>query len=122
MHLVHLRETLLEANPMTSVATKAYIEFKKEGYWVIGTRISLDSIVYAFRQGQLPESIAQAYPLLDLEKVYGAITFYLANQSDIDAYLISEEQAFDAMPQPLLTDAPSLHQKLLNAKQSIKPA
>lgn len=107
---------------MTSVATKAYVEFKQEGYWVIGTRISLDSIVYAFRKGLLPESIAQAYPLLDLEKVYGAITFYLANQSDIDAYLIAEEQAFDAMPQPLLADAPSLHQKLLNAKQSAKPA
>lgn len=107
---------------MTAIATKAYVEFKKEGYWVIGTRISLDSIVYAFRKGLLPESIAQAYPLLDLEKVYGAITFYLANQPDIDAYLITEEQAFDAMPQPLLTDAPALHQKLLNAKKSVKSA
>lgn len=107
---------------MTSVVTKPYVEFKNEGYWVIDTRISLDSIIYAFRKGLLPESIAQAYPLLDLEKVYGAITFYLANQSDIDAYLIAEEQAFDAMPQPLLTDAPALHQKLLNAKQSVKPA
>lgn len=107
---------------MTAIATKAYVEFKKEGYWVIGTRISLDSIVYAFRKGLLPESIAQAYPLLNLEKVYGAITFYLANQSDIDAYLTSEELAFDAMPQPLLADAPSLHQKLLNAKKSVNSA
>lgn|GEM_PF-1010773 len=101
--------------------TIPYVEFKKKGYWIIGTRISLDSIIYAFRKGLLPESIAQAYPLLDLEKVYGATTFYLSNRSDIDAYLILEEQAFDAMPQPLL-DAPSLHQKLLNAKKSVKPA
>jgi hypothetical protein len=55
---------------MAVIATKPYVEFKEEGYWVIGTRISLDSIVYAFRNGLLPESIAQAYPLLDLEKVY----------------------------------------------------
>jgi len=102
---------------MTVVATKPYVEFKKQGYWVIGTRISLDSIVYAFRKGLLPESIAQSYPLLDLEKVYGAITFYLANHSDIDAYLISEEQAFDAMPQPLELDTPSLHQKLIDVKK-----
>jgi len=103
---------------MTAVATKPYVEFKEQGYWVIDTRISLDSIVYAFRQGLLPESIAQSYPLLDLEKVYGAITFYLAHRSDIDAYLISEEQAFDAMPQPLQIDAPSLHQKLMTAREA----
>ena len=105
---------------MTAVATKPYVEFKKQGYWIIGTRISLDSIVYAFRKGLPPESIAQAYPLLDLEKVYGAITFYLANLSDIDAYLISEEQAFDAMGQPLQVDAPSLHQKLIAARESVQ--
>ena len=103
---------------MTVIATKPYVEFKKQGYWIIGTRVSLDSVVYAFRKGLLPESIARAYPLLDLEKVYGAITFYLANRSDIDAYLISEEQAFDAMPQPLHIDAPSLYQKLIAARES----
>lgn len=107
---------------MTVVATKPYIEFKKEGYWIIGTRISLDSIVYAFRKGLLPESIAQAYPLLDLEKVYGAITFYLANRSDIDAYLIAEEQAFDSMPQPLQIEAPELHQRLTAARKSVQQA
>ena len=58
---------------MTVIATKPYVEFKQKGYWIVGTRVSLDSIVYAFRKGLLPESIAQAYPLLDLEKVYGAI-------------------------------------------------
>ncbi|MBE9103158.1 DUF433 domain-containing protein [Vacuolonema iberomarrocanum] len=107
---------------MTATTIKQYVEFKNQGYWIIGTRISLDSIVYAFRKGLLPESIAQSYPLLDLEKVYGAITFYLANRSDIDAYLLSEEQAFDAMPQPLQVDAPSLHQKLLAAKDSSQQA
>lgn len=103
---------------MTAVTIKPYIEFKDQGYWIIGTRISLDSIVYAFCQGLYPESIVQAYPLLTLEQVYGAITFYLANRSEIDAYLLSEEQEFDAMPQPLQTDAPFLHQKLINAKKS----
>ncbi|MCZ6635163.1 MAG: hypothetical protein O7G87_17325 [bacterium] len=38
---------------------KAYIEFRDEGYWIAGTRVSLDSIVYAFLDGQTPESIAQ---------------------------------------------------------------
>jgi len=60
---------------MAVVLTKPYVEFKNEGYWIIGTRISLDSVIYAFRQGLLPESIAQSYPLLDIEKVYGAISY-----------------------------------------------
>ena len=105
---------------MTAVVTKPYVEFKKEGYWVIGARVSLDSIVYAFRQGLTPESIAQSYPVLDLEQVYGAITFYLANRTKIDAYLVSEEQAFDTMPQPLQEDASSLYEKLQAAKSTRK--
>lgn len=107
---------------MTAVAIKPYIEFRNKGYWIIGTRVSLDSVVYAFRQGLLPESIAQSYPLLDLEKVYGAIAFYLANRQDIDAYLAAEEEAFEAMPQPLKTNAPDLYQKLVTAKASSKKA
>ena len=107
---------------MPIVETKPYVTFENEGYWIIDTRISLDSVVYAFRKGLLPESIAQSYPLLDLEKVYGAITFYLANRADIDAYLTSEEQAFNAMPQPLEAGDPSLYEKLLAAKTSSQQA
>lgn len=60
---------------------------RKAGYWVAGTRISLDSVVYSFLDGESPESISQNFPLLSLEQVYGAITFYLANREFVDAYL-----------------------------------
>ena len=43
---------------------KRYIEQRDEGYWIEGTRISLDSVVYAFLNGESPESIAQNFPLL----------------------------------------------------------
>ncbi len=43
---------------------KRYIEQRDEGYWIEGTRISLDSVVYAFKNGESPESIAQNFPLL----------------------------------------------------------
>jgi uncharacterized protein (DUF433 family) len=57
-------------------------------YWIEGTRISLDLIVYAFQKGLSPESIVQSFPLLTLEQVYGAIAFYLANRIEIDGYLV----------------------------------
>lgn len=101
---------------MPVLAPKSYVEYRNEGYWVGGTRISLDSIVYAFQQGLSPESIVRSFPLLTLEQIYGAIAFYLANRTEIDAFLAAEEEAFDAMPQPLQTTAPVLYNKLMVAK------
>ena len=66
----------------------SYIEEREGGYWIAGTRISLDSIVYAFLEGQAPESIQRSFPLVTLEQVYGAITYYLAHRDEIDAYLL----------------------------------
>ncbi|MBW4685778.1 MAG: DUF433 domain-containing protein [Komarekiella atlantica HA4396-MV6] len=101
---------------MPVLAAKSYVEYQNDAYWVEGTRISLDSIVYAFQKGLSPESIVQSFPLLTLEQVYGVITFYLANRAEIDAYLAVEEAAFDAMPQPLQTSDPDLYNKLMAAK------
>lgn len=101
---------------MPVVAAKSYIEYHNDVYWIEGTRISLDSVVYAFGKGLSPESIVQSFPLLTLEQVYGAIAFYLANRAQIDAYLRAEEAAFDAMPQPLQTSDPALYNKLMAAK------
>ena len=38
---------------------KEYVEQREDVYWVSGTRVSLDSLVYAFLEGQTAESIAQ---------------------------------------------------------------
>ena len=78
---------------------KSYVENIEGIYRLAGTRVSLDSIVYAFWRGQTAESIAQSFPVLTLEQVYGALTFYLANQSEIDLYLKEAEAEFEAMRQ-----------------------
>lgn len=101
---------------MLKLAPKSYVEYRNDAYWVEGTRIALDSIVYAFQKGLSPESIVQSFPLLTLEQVYGSIAFYLANRAEIDTYLAIEEAAFDAMPQPLKKDDPALYNKLMAAK------
>ena len=62
---------------------KQYVEQREDVYWVAGTRVSLDSIVYAFLEGQTAESIAQSFPVLTLEQVYGAITFYISRTAPI---------------------------------------
>jgi len=74
-----------------------YVELSEGRYRISGTRISLDSIVYCFREGLTPESIAESFPALTLEQVYGAIAFYLANQPSVDSYLTDAENASDAL-------------------------
>ena len=72
---------------LAPILTKQYIEQQDEEYWLEGTRISLDSVVYSFLNEESPESIAQNFPLLSLKQVYGAIAFYLVNRELVDAYL-----------------------------------
>ena len=96
---------------------KQYVEQREGGYWVAGTRVSLDSIVYAFLDCQTAESIAQSFPVLTLEQVYGSITFYLANRPTIDAYLRAEEAAFEAMRQTWRTQDPMFYQKMADARR-----
>jgi hypothetical protein len=75
----------------------------------------LDSIVYAFLSGQSAESIAQSFPVLKLEQVYGAITFYLANRETIDRYLEAQEHEFDAKRASARAADPMFYQKLADA-------
>lgn len=95
-----------------------YIELNDEGYRVAQTRISLDSLVYAYLNGHTAEAIAQSFPLLTLEQVYGALTFYLANRRQINDYLQHREQDFEQLRQKARTKDPKWYQKLEDAQRS----
>lgn len=100
--------------------SRDYIEKRDGGYWAAGTRVSLDSIVYAFLRGAAPEGIAQSYPVLSLEEVYGAIAFYLANQAEIDAMLANNDREFEILRKHTREANPSLHKKLEEARQQLQ--
>jgi uncharacterized protein (DUF433 family) len=95
----------------------AYIEKHNGGYWIAGTRVSLDSVVYAFLRGASPESIAQSFPALTLEQVYGGITFYLGHRAEVDDYLAQSEADFKELREKSREANPLLYQKLEAAKQ-----
>lgn len=59
---------------------------------VASTRVTLDSIVWAFLDGASAEEIASHYPSLDLADVYAAITYYLHRRTEVDAYLQKRNQ------------------------------
>lgn len=96
-----------------------YVE-KVEGiYRVVGTRVSLDSIVYAFWRGQTAESIAQSFPVLTLEQVYGALTFYLGNKSEVDSYLQHASEEFETLRKQAHDQDPMFYKKLADARRRV---
>ena len=73
-----------------------YVRNIEGAYLVSDTRVSLDSLVYLFREGMSAESMVESYPALTLEQVHGALAFYLGNQKEIDAYLAEGQRAADS--------------------------
>jgi len=74
---------------------KEYVTMVDDAYRVTGTRVSLDSLVYLFREGLSAESMVESFPTLTLEQVHGALAFYLAHEQEVDAYLAAGEKADD---------------------------
>jgi uncharacterized protein (DUF433 family) len=96
-----------------------YVEKRDGGYYVSGTRVSLDSVVYAFLRGESPEGIVESFPALRLEQTYGAVAFYLAHQQTIDAYLQRGRADFARMREEARRKHPALYAKLEAARRSV---
>ena len=54
---------------------------------VAGTRVTLDTVAYAFEQGATAEEIAQQYPSLPLADIYSVLGYLLRHQGPIRDYL-----------------------------------
>jgi len=63
------------------------------GVQVGNTRVTLDTVIAAFREGATPETIAQQYPSLALADIYAVIGYYLNHRPEIHAYLQRRERA-----------------------------
>lgn len=64
-----------------------------------GTRVSLDSVIFAFLEGSTPEEIAQQYPSLNLADVYAAVAYYLNHRDEVAAYLRDRQTQRDQIRQ-----------------------
>jgi uncharacterized protein (DUF433 family) len=96
-----------------------YIEERNGGYYIAGTRISLDSVVYSFERGNSPDAIQSEFPLLRLPQIYGAIAFYLDHQAEVRQYLENEERRIRESTVPLSEVDPELWARLQRARENI---
>ena len=95
----------------------SYVMEVDGAYRITGTRVSLDSVVYDFLSGLSPESITDNYDILTLERVYGAITYYLAHRTEVDAHLRRNRAKFDALRLQARAAHPLLYQKLEDVQE-----
>jgi uncharacterized protein (DUF433 family) len=96
---------------------KDYVEYRSGGYYVVGTWVSLDSVVYGFLRGESPEGIAESFPALTLEQVLGSLAFYLGNRAQVDQYLREGKEEYELLREQTLQKSPGLYSRLRDARQ-----
>ncbi|MDP3184823.1 MAG: DUF433 domain-containing protein, partial [Anaerolineales bacterium] len=61
------------------------------------TRVTLDTIVSAFKDGATAEEIAQQYPSVPLVDVYYVIGYYLRRRDEVESYLGQRKKEADEL-------------------------
>ena len=59
------------------------------------SRISLDSVVYDYKNGATAEQIAFNFPTLDLADIHAVIAWYLRHREEVEQYLIDQQPEAD---------------------------
>ncbi len=57
-----------------------------------GTRVTLDTVIHAFKAGADAGEIADQFSTLSLADIYTVIGYYLRHRQEIDAYLAEREE------------------------------
>lgn len=69
------------------------IQIDESGALRVGnSRVLLELVIRAFKDGTTPETIVQRYSTTTLADVYGVISYYLNHKEDIENYLLEREE------------------------------
>ena len=101
---------------------KDLVDQRNGGYYVAGTRVSLDSVVYACLRGESAEEIVESFPVLNLEQVSGALDFYFANKTLVEDYLKEQERAHELLYQEARQRDPAFYEKIDDARKKLRNA
>jgi uncharacterized protein (DUF433 family) len=73
---------------------------------VSGTRVTLDTLIDFYHQGETPEDLHAGFPTVPLADIYAVIAYYLAHQAEVDMYLTERRQEADRIRQEWETRNP----------------
>ena len=92
------------------------LQIDAEGVARVGaTRVTLDTLVTAFKEGATAEEIVDQYPSLALADVYAVISYYLRRVNEVEAYLQQQQERARVVRQQNLSrfDAAGVRDRLL---------
>ena len=75
---------------------RKFVERRDTGFYIVGSRVPIDRILWEYRNGEDPETIRSHYPTLSLEQVKGAITFYLSHKDEVERVMEERRRQEDA--------------------------
>ena len=101
------------------------IPLETDEYGVIrvsNSRVTLDTIVTAFKDGATAEEIAQQYPTVPLADIYYVIGYYLHKQDEVEIYLIKRKKEADELKAKIETqfNPVGIRERLLARQKSGK--
>jgi len=83
-----LRTGRCNRSPLVVTAEPVPLASDADGAVRVGsTRVTLDTVVAAFREGMTAEGIVEQYPSLGLEEVYKVIGYVLSHPVEVENYL-----------------------------------
>ena len=101
---------------MITITETLPLQKSENGVWYVGgTRVTLDSLVFNYEQGASAEDIVSAFPVLDLSDVHYAIAYYLDHRSEIEEYLREREhqQVKMQLESPFFERSKELRERIL---------
>jgi uncharacterized protein (DUF433 family) len=96
-----------------------YVEVRNGAYYVAGSRVSLASIIYEYRDGATLETVRQNFPTLSKEQIHGAIAFYLGHRDEAETYLRSLEEKWDGLERAAKPANPEFQQRIEEARKRL---
>lgn len=75
---------------------------------IANTRITLESIIYAYQRGDTPEQIVEGFPPLNLADVFAVIAYYLSQRDEVEGYLQRQERSAAEIRRDIETHHPDM--------------
>lgn len=85
------------------------------------SRVLLERVIQAYRNGATPEAIVQSYDTLRLSDVYAVLAYFLTRPDEVDIYLARRDVEADAIRRDIEARQPArpeLRERLLRGERS----
>ena len=104
-----------------AVAGEPYIQEREGVLYVGGTRVTLGSLIGAWQsEGYTAEEAQEAFPVLSLAQVYGAIAYYLERRPALDATFRQDAEEYERRRAQGRQERPDFYRSLDERKARLR--